>query len=113
MQGYLTHFHNLERYTEFTLEIESTDDKLPFLDYIVHRKGDGSIRTTVHKKPSDTEWLPHYQLEHLKQVFAGIATMLFNRARNLYIGEENIRLTQREISNMLIEHGCLKTFLKH
>ena len=66
MQGYLTYINSLDRHIEFTLEMELADGKLPFLDCLVHRKADGSIKTTVYKKPSDAERLLPYQSEHPK-----------------------------------------------
>ena len=50
VQQFLDHLNGVEPSIQFTVELES-DGKLPFLDVLLQRDPDGSIATTVYRKP--------------------------------------------------------------
>ncbi|MGL4491660.1 MAG: reverse transcriptase domain-containing protein [Tannerellaceae bacterium] len=93
---------------KFTMEVESETGQLSFLDCMVHRMSNGKLKTTVHKKPTDTGSFLSYTSAHPKQVFASIAKSALKRAQRLCTEEEDRRSTEVEISNRLAKYGYPK-----
>ena len=75
----INEFHDhLDPNIQFTLEKEN-DVSLPFLDVLLSKDSDGSIRTSVFRKPTHTDkylFSSHHPLNHKMSV----VKTLFNRA---------------------------------
>ena len=69
---FLDNLNNVEPSIQFTVEIES-NGKLPFLDSLLEHEEDGSISTTVYRKPIHTDryldFASHHPLAHKIAVF--------------------------------------------
>ena len=63
------HFHNhrINPHIQFTVEVES-DSSLPFLNVLLTHESDGSITTSVYRKPTHTDsyldFSSHHPLQH-------------------------------------------------
>ncbi|KFD62316.1 hypothetical protein M514_08664 [Trichuris suis] len=62
----------------FTIEKE-LDNKVPFLDVLVHRRG-VCLRTTVHRKPTHSDRYLHFSSHHPISVKRGVVTGMVDRA---------------------------------
>ncbi|GJQ80733.1 hypothetical protein Trydic_g9328 [Trypoxylus dichotomus] len=51
INGFLQHLNGLEESIKLIMEFE-VDNRIPFLDVLVHKQSDGTLRTTVYKKPA-------------------------------------------------------------
>ena len=51
-QGFLEHTNKVDPHTHFTTEDARTDGSIPFLDTIVMPQPDGSLLTSVYRKPT-------------------------------------------------------------
>ena len=75
-QGFLEHINNVDPYMHFTTEDDRTDGSIPFLDTIVMPQPDGSLLTSVYRKPTHTDqylqWNCHH---HLPAKFSVINTL--------------------------------------
>ena len=64
----LQHINNIEPSICFTVEHESEGGSLPSLDVLVQRCDDGSVTTSVYRKPTHTdkylEFTSHHPKEH-------------------------------------------------
>ena len=67
VQHLLQHLNGIEETIQFTVELES-NDCLPFLDVLLHRRPDGSISTSVYRKATHTDkyldFSSHHPLSH-------------------------------------------------
>ena len=67
-----SHLNSIEACIQFTLEKETEDGKLPFLDVCLCRESDGSVTTSVYRKPTHTnQYLPsdsHHPVAHKASV---------------------------------------------
>ena len=73
------HLNGVNEHIQFTLEMEE-DHSLPCLDVLLHHQPDGSIQTSVYRKPTHTDryldFSSHHPLEHKRSV----VKTLFSRA---------------------------------
>ena len=73
--------NGVNEHIQFTLEMEA-DNSLPFLDVMLYHRPDGSIHTSVYRKPTHTDHyldFSHHPLEHKRSV----VTTLFCRASSI------------------------------
>ena len=54
VERFFTHLNSIKSHIQFTVEVES-DGKLPFLDVLLMHDLDGSISTSVYRKPTATD----------------------------------------------------------
>ena len=68
LQEFLSHLNGVESSIQFMVERES-EGKLPFLDVLLQRDLDGSILTTVYRKPTHTDryldFASHHPIAHM------------------------------------------------
>ncbi|GJQ66236.1 hypothetical protein Trydic_g4291 [Trypoxylus dichotomus] len=82
INGSLQHLNGLEESIEFTMELE-VDNRIPFLDVLVHKQSDGTLRTTVYKKPTHIGQYLHFESNHPHNVKSDVAECLYNRVREV------------------------------
>ncbi|GJQ73523.1 hypothetical protein Trydic_g13875 [Trypoxylus dichotomus] len=73
-------FNGLQESIKFTIELE-VDDKIPFLDVLIHKQSNGTLRMTVYKKPTG-QYL-HFDSNHPHNVKMGVTECLYNRTRDV------------------------------
>ena len=75
-QGFLQHINSVDPVIRFTVEDNKEDGSIPFLDTIVKPEADGTLSTTVIRKPTHTDqylqWDSHH---HLSAKFSVIHTL--------------------------------------
>ena len=75
-QGFLQHINSVDPATKFTVEDNKEDGSIPFLDTIVKPEADGTLSTTVYRKPTHTDqyvqWDSHH---HLSAKFSVVHTL--------------------------------------
>ena len=82
-QDFLQHINSVDPAIRFTVEDNKEDGSIPFFDTIVKPEADGSLSTTVYRKPTHTDqylqWDSHH---HLSAKFSVIHT-LSHRAKTV------------------------------
>ncbi|GJQ72861.1 hypothetical protein Trydic_g1510 [Trypoxylus dichotomus] len=80
INGFLQHLNGLEESIKFTMVLQ-VNNRIRFQDVLEHKQSDGTLRTTVYKKPTHTGQYLHFEFNHPHNVKLGVAECLYNRAR--------------------------------
>ena len=83
-EEFFQHINSLDSHIQFTAEDAKPDGSIPFLDTIVMPQPDGSLKTTVYRKPTHTNMYLYWDsYHHLSAKFSVINT-LRHRAKTVY-----------------------------
>ena len=63
-RAFLDHINSIDQHIQFTSEEQKEDGSMPFLDILVMPSEDGSLSTTVYRKPTHTDLYPHWDSQH-------------------------------------------------
>ena len=83
VKSFYSHLNSIEPCIQFTVEEESEDRKLPFLDVELCRDSDGTITTSVYQKTTHTNQYPSFALHHLVTHKVAVVWTLMSRANTL------------------------------
>jgi len=86
VEEFMVHLNSLRPSIKFTMEREE-DRSLPFLDVLLKRKEDGHLETLVYRKSTHTNRYLQYNSHHPTCVKKGLVKCLFNRSREVAIGQ--------------------------
>ena len=97
---------------KFTYE-EEVDGKLPFLDTLIVRKEDGTVKLLVYRKPTHTDQYLNYQSHHPVHQQLGVIRTLYDRKNRVITEEEDMKEEEEKVNNALEICGYPKwTFKK-
>ena len=97
---------------KFTFEKES-EGKLPFLDTLIVRKENGSLKLLVYRKPTHTDQYLNYESHHPLHQKMGVIRTLFDRKNNIVTEEDDKREEEKKVREALETCGYPKwTFEK-
>ena len=111
MEELLTHLNSVRPSIRFTVEVEK-DGRLPFLDTLLQRRDDGSLDVTVYRKPTHTDRYLDFHSHHPPQVKRGLVKCLFDRARTITTGQNNLRKEEHHLTRVLRQNGYPSTFIR-
>ena len=99
-------FHNhLNRpHIQFTVEVES-NNSLPFLDVLLTHESDGSITTSVYRKPTHTDKYSDFSSHHPLQHKISAIRTLFSRASVLLSSS----LVQKDPHHLIRRHKTVSS----
>ena len=83
VQQFLRHLNRIKTCIQFTVEKESEDGKLPFLDVCLCRETDGSVTTSVYRKATHTNQYLSFDSHHPMAHKAAVVRTLISRASTL------------------------------
>ncbi len=75
-------FNSFHDKLQFTMEVEK-DSKIPFLDMLVMRSTDGTIKIDWYRKPHKTDWYLNFRSHHRLSSKINVAMALKHRALRL------------------------------
>ena len=97
--------------TQFTVEKES-DGQLPFLDVLVTREEDGTISTSVYRKPTHTDQYLAFEFHHpMGHKRAAVRTLMY-WAEALCSSGVNWAQEEKHVQAALEKNGYLATFVQ-
>ena len=85
---------------KFTYEKES-EGKLPFLDTLIVKKEDGSVKLLVYRKPTHTNQYLNYESHHPLHHKLGVIRTLYNRKNNIVMEEADKREEEKKVQKAL------------
>ena len=88
---------------KFTFE-EETSGQLPFLDALIMRKPDGSLKLQVYRKKTHTNQYLNFDSHHPLHQKLGVVRTLFDRSENIVTEEEDKKEEEEKIRSALM--GC-------
>ena len=107
-QGFLQHINSVDPAIRFTVEDNKEDGSILFLDTIVKPEADGTLSTTVYRKPTHTDqylqWDSHH---HLSAKFSVVHT-LSHRASTVCSKPELLQKEQNHLRRPLTKSNYPK-----
>ena len=97
--AFLEHLNSIEDGIRFTVESEERAS-LPFLDTLVSRGEDGSLSTSVYRKPTHTDRLLHFGSYHPATHKAAVVRTLHTRATNICSDEETLQRERHHLKEV-------------
>ena len=79
----LAHINTIEPSIKFTLERENEDGCLPFLDVLLHHNSNGTLSTTVYRKPTHTDKYLNIDSHHPLLHKVEVVRTLVSRANDM------------------------------
>ena len=111
LEPFFEHLNSLDESIKLTMETETTGGNLPFLDCLAQRVGN-RIKTTLYRKPTDTDAVLRYTSAHPRQVFAAIANSLFYKVEHLCTEEEDKKVARKVVTKRLLDHGYPRSLIR-
>ena len=111
IENFTNYLNSRNPHIQFTREVEE-DEQIPFLDVCVHLQDDGSLKTTVYRKPTHTDqylnWDSNHHLDHKRSV----VRTLYNRVET-HVSDTEDRVKEIDhIQKVLRVNGYSKWALK-
>ena len=89
---------------KFTYELEK-DGSIPFLDVLLTRRSNGSIRFTVYRKPTHTNQYLNFQSHHPLHQKLGVGDTLLHRCETVVLDPEDKTSEIKNIHDALADCG--------
>lgn len=112
IEPFLTHLNNQHPRIKFTTEIQDDENKIAYLDTLVHVQNDNSIKITIYRKATHTDqYLDFRSNHHIKQKI-GIISTFRHRINKLVTNEEDKKEEEAHVINALKRCGHPDWLLK-
>ena len=105
------HLNSIDRNIQFTVEKES-DGQLPFLDVLVTREEDGTISTSVYRKPTHTDQYLAFESHHPMGHKRAVVRTLMHRAEALCSSGVSRTQEEKRVQEALEKNGYPATFVQ-
>jgi hypothetical protein len=112
VEEFLYHLNTIESTIQFTSEEESDDGMISFLDVCLRRDTDGSINTSVYRKPTSTNQYLHFQSHHPTGHKVSVVRTLMNRAATLSSTPSERTREEKKITEALKANGYTAAFIR-
>ena len=109
---FLEHLNNVRPSIQFTMQLKE-NGVLPFLDCELHRRNDRSLDVTVFRKPTHTDRYMNFRSHHPEHVRRGVVKSLFDRARRVVTGEDNLEKEYSHLNEVFKSNGYPDDFIAH
>ena len=95
------HINSIDPRIQFTSEDSKPDGSIPFLDSLVMPQPDGSIKTTVFKKPTHTDMYLHWDSYHHLSAKYSVINTLRHRAKTVWSTKQLLTEEEDHLYNAL------------
>ena len=105
---FTAHTNGLDTHIKFISEPE-VGNKLGFLDSLVARKTDGTIKVTVYRKATHTDQYLDFNSHHPREHTISVVRTLFHRAETTVTDEADLKHEQSHVKSALKQCGYKQT----
>ena len=89
-EEFFQHINAIEEKIQFTAENTRSDGSLPFLDTLVTAKEDGSLSTSIYRKPTHTKQYLQWDSHHAIANKYSVINSLIHRAKNICSNQDQL-----------------------
>ena len=100
-RSFLDHINSLDQCIQFFIEDSRTDGSMPFLDILVTPKQDGSLSTTVYRKPTHTDLYLQWDSHHTISSKYSVVGTLHHRAKTLCSSPQLLQQEEEHLHKFL------------
>ena len=112
VKSFHSHLNNIEPCMQFTVEEESEDRILPFLDVELCRESDGTVTTSVYRKTTHTNQYLSFASHHPVTHKGAVVSTLMSRANTLSSSGLQRVEEEKKIVDALKENGYPSRFIR-
>ncbi len=102
---------HINKAIQFTVESENENGELPFLDCLIERNQDGTLDTTVYRKPTNTGRYLDFHSWHSSATKQGFIKGLLLRAERLCSTPDLLKTEIERIYSELLSYSYPKMFI--
>ena len=103
-ESFLEHLNSIDDHIQFTSEDPRPDGSMPFLDILIIPDQDGSLSTTVYRKPTHTDLYLQWDSHHTVSAKYGVARTLYHRAETICFSPLLLQQEEKHLQKAL--HRC-------
>ncbi|MES9973314.1 MAG: reverse transcriptase domain-containing protein, partial [Candidatus Thiodiazotropha sp.] len=108
---FLEFLNTVDANIKFTMDVETENGTLPFLDCLVHKCTD-KLKTTIYRKPTNPLRVLKYSSANPKSTFMSIAYSMFKKIEDFCTDEVDKKKQRNEVQQLLINNGYPKALVK-
>ena len=101
VESFLNHLNSIDHHIQFTKEESRPDGSMPFLDILITPKEDGSLSTTVYRKPTHTDLYLQWDSNHTITSKYSVAGTLHHRAQVIFSSPELLQQEEKHLYQAL------------
>ena len=102
-EEFLQHINSIDPNIRFTAETTRADGSMPFLDTLVTPQSDGSLATTVYRKPTHTNQYIQWDSHHAITNKYSTSSSLLHRAKHLCSNQQLLDEEHFQIQRALLQ----------
>ena len=108
----LQHLNSIDQHIQFTKEESRSDGSMPFLDILITPREDGTLKTTVYRKPTHTDQYLKWDSNHTITSKYGVVGTLHHRAKTICSSPELLQHEEKHLHQALTRCGYPEWALK-
>ena len=99
--SFLEHLNNIDEHIQFTSEEAGDDGSIPFLDVLIIPDEEGSLKTTVYRKPTHTDLYLQWDSNHTVSSKYSVVGSLQHRANTICSNPELLKQEEKHLEEAL------------
>ena len=101
IESFLQHLNSIDHNIQFTKEDSRPDGSMPFHDILIIPREDGSLKTTVYRKPTHTDLYLQWDSNHTITSKYGVVDTLHHRAKVICSSPELLQQEEKHLHQAL------------
>ena len=97
----LDHLNAIDKHIQFTSEESRQDGSMPFLEILITPKEDGSLSTTIYRKPTYTDLYLQWDSSHTVPSKYSVVGSLHHRAKTICSSPELLQQEEKHLKQAL------------